>query len=117
MEAKLKSLFTLILCLLIFSSCATHKYKSEFDFANKLAKEDLWKEAYFRWLKFLSAGNNTAAVHNNMAVALEKMGKFSEAEIEYQKALKIDPKNTYIKGNYDKLKEFLKKNESEKNEK
>lgn len=117
MEVKVKYVLSLILCLLVLSSCSAHKYRSEFDFANKLAKEDLWKEAYFRWLKFFSAGNNTAAVHNNMAVALEKMGKFSEAEIEYQKALEIDPKNTFIKSNYDRLKKFLEKDKSEKDEK
>ncbi len=72
-----------------------------------MAKQGLWKEAYMRWQKVAAGGRENAKLHNNMALALESMGKTEEAEKEYQKALEMDPKNPRIKSNYDSLKTFL----------
>ncbi len=113
----MKIFIPLLLIFVLFNFCSTNKFKSEFDFANKLAKNGLWKEAHFRWTKSLSEEKDNASVHNNIAVALEQMKKYEEAEIEYKKALKLAPDNKFILSNYNKLKKNLKrkKNEDKKN--
>lgn len=80
---------------------------SEFNFANKLARQGLWKEAHYRWKKVLAAGNESAAVYNNIAVALEHMGRFDEAEEAYKKALEISPNNSSIDSNFKKYKKLM----------
>lgn len=95
----------IIIPLLFLCSCTKNKFKSEFDFANKLARQGLWEEAQFRWIKSLKSEKNTAAIHNNLAIALERKGKIKEAEEEYKKALKLEPNNNFIKKNYQRFKE------------
>jgi Flp pilus assembly protein TadD len=84
------------------------------EFGNRMAKSGLWREAYFRWQKHLLNGHNTAAVHNNMAIALENMGRFKEAEQNYLKAMELAPGNQVIKENYDQFKRLQKKGKNEK---
>jgi Flp pilus assembly protein TadD len=83
-----------------------------------MAMRGLWKEAYFRWQKSLAREGESALLHNNMAVALEKMGKLAEAEKEYEKALKLAPGNNFINTNMKSLKRILegKDNEEDKDE-
>lgn len=91
----------LLIVVVSFNSCATPQ--KEFNFANKMAKEGLWQEAYYRWQKILKKEPNNASLHNNIAIALEQMGKKEEAEKEYKLALKLAPGNSYIKRNYDRF--------------
>ena len=109
---KVLSIFILIVASL--TCCSVKQFNSNMDFGNQMAMSGLWREAYFRWQKHLQEGNNSAAVHNNMAIALENMAKFKEAENEYLKALELDPGNRVIKDNYDQLKKVLKKRKNEK---
>jgi Tfp pilus assembly protein PilF len=112
------SIVTIIIVGFVGCSPVSRASRSEFDFANKLAKDGLWKEALYRWEKTLKQGKSSAAVYNNMAVALEEMGRFEEAEKSYRKALSISPNNSTIQGNYDRLKKILKpKADNEKKEK
>lgn len=113
-EVQLKLTIFIISAVLVFSFCSVKGGKSEFDFANRLAQKGLWKEAHMRWERALAAGVENAAIHNNMAIALEQMGKREEAEKEYQKALKLEPNNSRIKGNYERLKNFLKSEDKDK---
>ena len=107
----LKFLIIIVTMVLLLYSCAGKSYKSEFDFANNLAKKGLWKEAYMRWQKILDSGKESAVLYNNIAIALEKMGKPEEAEKAYKKALKLSPNSSRIKSNYDRLKKFLEMSE------
>lgn len=102
----------LIVIIFLLSNCSIHK-TTNFKFANKLAKMNLWKEALNRWEKELNNGNKSAAVYNNIAIAYEKMGKYEFALKYYKQALKIEPSNEYIKTNLLKLE----KNQGIKNEK
>ncbi len=109
----------LILISLGFNFCAVGRrtFKSGFDFANKLAEDGLWQEAYFWWQKELARGKQSAKTHNNMAIALESMGKLKEAEEEYKKALALAPGNSLIEKNYDRLKKILYGGKNGKDEK
>lgn len=115
----MKRLIILItITIFIFGSCtvARRNFKSELDFANKLAQQGLWQEAYYRWQKALSQGKESAEIHNNMAIALESMGRFAEAEKEYQEALKLAPGHPHIKKNHKSLQKLLGKIKEEKDE-
>lgn len=100
----MKKTVILLSLAFIFSSCASHSFKSEFDFANSLARQGLWKEAGYRWSKAIQEGNKSAAVHNNLAISYEFDGKLELAMKEYKKALNLLPGNKYILQNIKKLK-------------
>jgi len=86
------------------AGCSSSRVNTEFKFGNQLARQGLWKEASYRWLRALAEGEDSASVHNNLAIALEHQNKLKEAEAEYLKALKLDPGNEYIKRNLSRLK-------------
>ena len=60
------------------------------------------------------AGGGSAALHNNLAVALESLGKFEDAEREYQLAMKLEPANAKIQSNYNLFKKNARKDANEK---
>ena len=68
------------------------------------AQKNLWDEAIFRWKKTLESDPNSAASHNNLAVAYEKKGMWEEAKKEYEMAIHLSPKNEYIQSNYERFK-------------
>jgi len=104
--------------MICFAGCAGNRYRSDFEFANKLAAEGLWKEAFYRWQKALPANIGSAALHNNLAVALESLDRLPEAEQEYQQAMKLAPGNALIQGNYERFKKNQDKEKGKaKNEK
>lgn len=110
----MKKIIVLSIGVVWLAGCAVNRYSSDFKFANKLAAEGLWKEAHFRMQKALAGNSSSPALHNNLAVVLEGLNRLPEAELEYQQAMKLDPKNTYIKNNYDRFKKNQRKNENEK---
>lgn len=109
MEAELKKIILLSYCFMLLSACAVNRYRSDFDFAAKLAQEGLWNEAYYRLQKARAAGGDSALLRNNLAVVLEGLNRWPEADEEYQRALKLDPANEQIKDNYDRFRKNLKK--------
>jgi len=110
----LKKLFVLTIGVVWLAGCAVNRYRSDFEFANKLAEEGLWKEAHYRMQRALAENGGSPALHNNLAVILESLNRLTEAEQEYQLAVKLDPKNAYIQSNYDRFKKNQRKNENEK---
>ncbi|MEN8153974.1 MAG: tetratricopeptide repeat protein [Acidobacteriota bacterium] len=110
----MKTVITIISALILFSSCSKQTVRSEFDFANKLAQRGLWKEANYRWEKSLSKGNDSASIHNNIAISMEQRGDLKGALKEYKKALKIAPGNRYIKENLKRLEIRIKPPEDKK---
>jgi Flp pilus assembly protein TadD len=110
----LKKIIFLSIGVFLFAGCAVNRYHSDSEFANKLAAEGLWKEAYYRLQKALTTEGSSAALHNNLAVTLEGLNRLPEAEQEYQQAMKLAPGNTFIQNNYELYKKNLRKNRNEK---
>ena len=65
------------------------------------ADAENWDEAVRCWIRALEAAPNSAAAHNNLAVAYERRGAWPEAAKEYETALRLDPQNALIRGNYE----------------
>lgn len=68
------------------------------------ARADRWDDAVVHWKNALAQNPNSAAAHNNLAVAYEKQGAFDEARKEYEAALRLDPDNPTIKDNFELFK-------------
>ena len=110
--------FLLIALTLILSGCSRSYKSNQIQFGIFAAQNELWDEAIFRWKKAVQVNPESAAAHNNLAVAYEKKGLLEEAEKEYETALKLDPKNSYIKANLENFKKNLaSQGEEEKKEK
>lgn len=73
------------------------------------SRQGLWNEAIFRWQLVLTREPNSAAAHNNLAVAYEVRGQWDDARREYEAALKIEPRNSRIRSNYDQFKKNMEK--------
>ncbi len=97
-------LVVLLIFVISLSSCARKFTDSQLLFGIQAARQDLWDEAIFRWKKVILSDPNSAAAHNNLAVAYEKKGLWEEAKNEYEIALKLSPGNSHIKANYQNFK-------------
>lgn len=73
----------------------------------RAAERGYWQEALFRFQRADQARPNSAEILNNVAVALEALGRYDEALSTYKKALEIAPKNTVIRRNYARFAEFF----------
>jgi len=102
----------LIAALVAAAACASAPRRNDdFSFGNILAQRGLWKDALYRWQLALRVMPENAALHNNIAIAYEQLGRPAEAEQEYLLALKLAPGNEHIRNNYDR---FKKKDKKEK---
>ena len=80
--------------------------RQQVEFGIKVAQNNLWNEALYRWEKATELDPSYAAAWNNLAIAYEHEGRFEEANKAYQQALALDPKNLMIRQNYDLFKEI-----------
>ena len=80
--------------------------KEQVEFGIKVAQTGLWREAQYRWERAVDLDPTYAEAWNNLAIAYEHAGKFDEARNAYETAIKLDPKNTTIRQNYDLFKEM-----------
>jgi Flp pilus assembly protein TadD len=83
-----------------------NKSKEQVEFGIKVAQENLWNEALYRWQQAVKLDPTYAAAWNDLAIAFEHEGKFEDAKKAYEKALELDPKNLMIRQNYDLFKEI-----------
>lgn len=97
-------LVALFIVALVFTGCAPSLRTNQVRFGVQAAEGGLWDEALFRWKKALAENPNDAAAYNNLGVAYERKGQWQEAEKAYLQALRLEPNNTQIKYNYQKLK-------------
>ena len=80
--------------------------KAQVEFGINAARNELWKEATYRWEKATELDPSYAQGWNNLAIGYEYQGRFDDAEAAYQRALKLDPKSMLIRQNYDQFKEI-----------
>jgi tetratricopeptide (TPR) repeat protein len=113
-EVEVKKIILVTIGVLLMAACAVNSYHSDFAFANKLAKEGLWQEAIFRWQKTATPGGGSAALHNNLAVAMEGLGRYDDARREYELALKLAPADKQIQSNFTRFKGNQRKDANEK---
>ena len=107
----------LFLAAFILTACSTAIQHNQIQFGILSAQNGLWDEAIFRWKKAIQHNPDSAAAHNNLAVAYENRGMWEEAKQEYETALKLAPKNSYIKANYDNFQKNLEARENVQQEK
>ncbi len=100
------SVVVLIFAPALASAQDRGKSKEQVEFGIKVAQNNLWNEALYRWQQAVKLDPNYAPAWNNLAIAYEHEGKFDEAKKAYEKALELEPKNLMIRQNYDLFKEI-----------
>ena len=75
-------------------------------FGVEMARRELWNEAFFRFQRAADLEPQSPRVYNNLAVASEATGRFDEALEYYKEALRLDPGNRTLRGNYARFVEF-----------
>ncbi len=98
--------------LVVLAGCASsgHGAKdadTQLGLGAQAAQRGYWQEAFFRFQRADEVRPGHAETLNNLAVALEALGRFDEALNTYKKALAIAPKNTIIRRNYARFAEFF----------
>jgi len=100
--------------VVLAAGCASHsdltRPQTQDNFGVSMAKQNLWREAMFRFRRAVEINPGDAMAHNNLAVAYEANGDFDNARKEYLEALKLDRGNSYIQKNYSRYVEFLSRN-------
>ena len=64
------------------------------------------EEATYRWEKAVELDPTYGAAWNNLGIGYEQLGRFDDARKAYEKALEVEPNNTYIRNNYDLFREI-----------
>ena len=80
--------------------------KRQVEFGIAVAQRGLWREAIYRWERAVHIDSTYAAAHNNLAIAYEHEGELDKARAAYEKAIELEPGNSYIKQNYELFKEI-----------
>jgi Flp pilus assembly protein TadD len=86
------------------------KASTQLDVGVRAARDNLWREALFRFQRAIQIDPQNAMAQNNLAVAYEGIGEFEKARVAYTEALKLDRSNQYIQKNYSRFVEFYSKN-------
>src|SRR3990172_3982050 len=80
--------------------------KKQVEFGIAVAQRGLWREAIYRWLRAVEIDPGYAAAHNNLGIAYEHEGELGKARAAYEKAIELEPSNSFIKQNYELFKEI-----------
>jgi len=80
--------------------------KKQVEFGISVAQRGLWREAIYRWLRAVEIDPTYAAAHNNLGIAYEHEGELDKARAAYERAIELEPDNTFIKQNYELFKEI-----------
>jgi Flp pilus assembly protein TadD len=99
------------LALLGLAACASSSgtpstRSTEMTEGYRAARHGYWQEAHHRFALAAELAPGDAEVLNNLAVALEAVGRFDDAVATYEQALTIAPGNEKLKRNYRLCKEF-----------
>jgi Tfp pilus assembly protein PilF len=102
----LLAVFTLVLGAAPAIADARGDAKQQVEFGIAVAQRGLWREAIYRWERAVKIDPTYAAAHNNLAIAYEHEGDLDKARAAYEKAVELEPGNTFIKQNYELFKEI-----------
>jgi Flp pilus assembly protein TadD len=80
--------------------------KAQVEFGIDVAQKGLWREATLRWEQATKVDPTYGAAWNNLGIGYEQLGRFAEARKAYERALELEPGNTYIRSNYDLFREI-----------
>jgi Tfp pilus assembly protein PilF len=104
---------SVLLIVLLFGLAATplaadarSDAKKQVEFGIAVAQRGLWREAIYRWERATQIDPTYAPAHNNLAIAYEHEGELSKARAAYEKAIQLEPNNSYIKQNYELFREI-----------
>lgn len=86
------------------------KPSTQTSFGVEMARQNLWREAMFRFRRAVELNPGDAMARNNLAVSYEAIGDFDNAARQYREALRLDRGNAYIQKNYSRFTEFLSRN-------
>jgi Tfp pilus assembly protein PilF len=98
--------FLLTLSVAPLAADARSDAKKQVEFGIAVSQRGLWREAIYRWERAAQIDPTYAAAHNNLAIAYEHEGELDKARAAYEKALELEPNNTFIKQNYELFKEI-----------
>jgi len=73
----------------------------------RAAQRNYWQEAFFRFQNAKALEPSDPEVLNNLAVALEALGRYDEALATYKQALQGGSKPTALRRNYARFAEFF----------
>lgn len=104
----------IILIVIAAAGCSSRldltKADTQVDVGVRAARQNLWREALFRFQRAVQIDPSNAMAQNNLAVAYEGTGEFDKARLAYAEALRLDRSNQYIQKNYSRFVEFYSKN-------
>ena len=109
--SSMRVLFTLLVLLSTVAMAplaadARDDAKKQVEFGISVAQRGLWREAIYRWERAVEIDPTYAAAHNNLAIAYEHEGDLDKARAAYEKAIALEPTNSFIKQNYELFKEI-----------
>jgi Flp pilus assembly protein TadD len=96
---------------MVSGSCASSgkpaaQANAEMNQGVKGAHRGYWQEALFRFERARTLAPGNGEILNNLAVALEALGRYDEALTTYKQALQATPKDNVIRKNYARFAEF-----------
>jgi Tfp pilus assembly protein PilF len=80
--------------------------KQQVEFGIAVAQRGLWREAIYRWERAVEIDPTYAAAHNNLAIGYEHEGELDKARASYEKAVALEPNNTFIRQNFELFREI-----------
>lgn len=98
------ALLVIVAACLSFAACARSLSVGPLRAGVAAADDEKWDEAVVFWKQALVQDPGSAAAHNNLAVAFEKQGDWDAAAKEYEEAVRLEPRNALIRGNYESFK-------------
>ena len=104
--ASLLFAFLLTLTVAPLAADARSDAKKQVEFGIAVSQRGLWREAIYRWERAAEIDPTYAAAYNNLAIAYEHEGELEKARTAYEKALSLEPDNTFIKQNYELFREI-----------